>query len=1470
MNLRQDLLKRSIFPSLHLSALLTFLLSVLCFTQAHATQVEINGPPNSGAFGTQAVALPNGNIVVTDPGFDEGGVTNIGAVYLYDGATLALISTLKGSTANDQVGGLVTVLKNGNFVVAHSLWDNGAVTNAGAITFCRATTGCNGVVSAGNSLVGSSVNDALGHVLVLSNGNYIVQNIDWDTYFPPIKKNVGAVTFCNGTTGCTGAITTQNSLIGSGADDLISKGGITLLKDGDYVVNSPYWHNGPFQDAGAVTFCRGTTGCGGVVSSANSLVGERRNEVIGSILGTVNGVVELANGNYVVASAFYNPNSINNPNPYGAVTLCNGTTGCTGTVWSNISLIGSGNAQSVGSHGVTALPNGNYVVSSPYWDNGFGTDTGAVTFCNGTTGCANGIFAGNSLLGTKSFDHVGNMGPPGSTTNVNPVIVLSDGNYVVGSPNWDNGTTVDVGAVTWCSATTGCAGQVSPSNSLTGASQNDRIGYIGGFTRGIYALKNGNYVVNSPTWDNQLLVATNAGAVTLCNGATNSCANQVVFFDNSLVGTTTNDGLGNGGTTALPNGNYVVASGFWHNGGADVGALTFCNGTSGCVGPASASNSLIGSKAGDFSIGGFVTVFPNGNYAVLNQKWDNGATTDAGAVTFCDGTTGCAGSISASNSLVGTRASDFVGSSGITILLSGNYVVGSPNWDNGATADAGAVTFCDGSGGCAGPVNSSNSLVGSTANDRVGTISRLLNGNYMIASQSWDNGATTDAGAVTLCDGFSGTVGAITSDNSVLGTVANSGSMLFSYDAARNRLVVGRRASNVVSLFSFETTALTDGNLSNGATWSNGLPNALTNIIIPTGRTVTLDTAATIGGLSVAGGANLVMNADLNLTGSLALGTPINTGAHRLALSCTSDAAGAPPNYVVGDLQKNFCAEGAFSFPTGTPSGYSPVDVTVTALGSFPSSLTVKTNQGNRAGMNSAQSAQRYWTLTGTGDLTANLTFNYLDGDVVGDEATYKLYKWDGMVGTLIPSVLNTAENRISANGISDFSDWAIGNPGSSPPPPADGDGDGVADDADNCPAVANANQADTDGDAQGDACDMDDDNDGTSDADEVAAGSDPLNANSTPEVCDGVDNDLNDGADEGFPNTDGDGQANCVDSDDDNDGQSDANELACGSDPLNANSKATDTDGDNRPDCVDPDDDDDGVPDVKDNCPLAANPNQEDADGDHIGDACDSDSQGDIRIVFTSNRDGNFEIYGMGADGSDVVRLTNNAADDLDPALSPDRSKIVFTSNRDGNYELYLMNIDGTDLARLTNNSETDEHPAWSPKRNKIVFTSERDGNPELYWVNADGTDLTRLTTNPAADTRPSWGPDGKIAFNSNRDGNFEIYSMNADGTGLTRLTNHGAEDTSPTWSPDGSKIAFSSNRNVNLEIYSMNADGTGLVRLTTNPAADAEPAWGSNGKIAFASKRSGNMEIYSMNADGTGPMRLTTNSALDISPHW
>jgi hypothetical protein len=143
-----------------------------------------------------------------------------------------------------------------------------------------------------------------------------------------------------------------------------------------------------------------------------------------------------------------------------------------------------------------------------------------------------------------------------------------------------------------------------------------------------------------------------------------------------------------------------------------------------------------------------------------------------------------------------------------------------------------------------------------------------------------------------------------------------------------------------------------------------------------------------------------------------------------------------------------------------------------------------------------------------------------------------------------------------------------------------------------------------TDGDAQADCVDKDDDNDGFSDVEETAAGSDPLNAASTPEVCDGRDNDLNEGVDERFVNTDGDAQADCVDPDDDNDGVGDGVDNC----QRTANADQRDNDGDRLGDACDPDDDNDRVADVSDNCRLTPNADQLDTDRDRIGDACDPD----------------------------------------------------------------------------------------------------------------------------------------------------------------------------------------------------------------------------------------------------------------------
>ncbi len=99
-------------------------------------------------------------------------------------------------------------------------------------------------------------------------------------------------------------------------------------------------------------------------------------------------------------------------------------------------------------------------------------------------------------------------------------------------------------------------------------------------------------------------------------------------------------------------------------------------------------------------------------------------------------------------------------------------------------------------------------------------------------------------------------------------------------------------------------------------------------------------------------------------------------------------------------------------------------------------------------------------------------------------------------------------------------------------------------------------------------------------------------------------------------------------------------------------------------------------------------------------------------RIVFDSLRDNNYEIYIMNGDGSGQSNLTNNAAQDFNPSISPDGSRIAFVSDRAGSNEIYIMNADGTGQTRLTDDPAVDLDPCFSPDGSKIAYTYDRDGN--------------------------------------------------------------------------------------------------------------------------------------------------------------
>jgi tol-pal system beta propeller repeat protein TolB len=276
-------------------------------------------------------------------------------------------------------------------------------------------------------------------------------------------------------------------------------------------------------------------------------------------------------------------------------------------------------------------------------------------------------------------------------------------------------------------------------------------------------------------------------------------------------------------------------------------------------------------------------------------------------------------------------------------------------------------------------------------------------------------------------------------------------------------------------------------------------------------------------------------------------------------------------------------------------------------------------------------------------------------------------------------------------------------------------------------------------------------------------------------------------------------------------------------------------------------------------------------------------------RIAFTSDRDGNLELYLMDPDGSDLIRLTNDPEADMGPAWSPDGTKIAFTAAADFHdlkgSDICVMRVDGSGIQNLSRTpTSVESGPAWSPDGRRIAFNSDQDGNDEIYVMEADGSNPTRLTTDPAGDDFASWSPDGhRILFTSDRGGGREqLWVMSADGSGAQQLTREAGGAYEAAWSPDGTRIAFVSALGDpdsqdpvewNEEILVMRPDGSGVTQLTRLPGNDHwPPTWSPDARrLAFTSDgRHERSQIYVMSADGSNPANVTKSAAQDAFPAW
>jgi dipeptidyl aminopeptidase/acylaminoacyl peptidase len=175
-------------------------------------------------------------------------------------------------------------------------------------------------------------------------------------------------------------------------------------------------------------------------------------------------------------------------------------------------------------------------------------------------------------------------------------------------------------------------------------------------------------------------------------------------------------------------------------------------------------------------------------------------------------------------------------------------------------------------------------------------------------------------------------------------------------------------------------------------------------------------------------------------------------------------------------------------------------------------------------------------------------------------------------------------------------------------------------------------------------------------------------------------------------------------------------------------------------------------------------------------------------------------------------------------PSWSPDGTQIAFSSNEDGDEELYVVSASGGTPAKLTDNEAIDRDPVFSPDGRRIVYSSDIDtpGSSELFAIPVGGGASERLTDASGSSTQAAFSPDGqRIVYVSDRTGDNDIYIMDANGQRpfLVTIDDGDAEDRSPSWSPDGRWIAFVSNRGGDgFQAYLISLAGDVLLPVTTD----------------------------------------------------
>lgn len=255
-------------------------------------------------------------------------------------------------------------------------------------------------------------------------------------------------------------------------------------------------------------------------------------------------------------------------------------------------------------------------------------------------------------------------------------------------------------------------------------------------------------------------------------------------------------------------------------------------------------------------------------------------------------------------------------------------------------------------------------------------------------------------------------------------------------------------------------------------------------------------------------------------------------------------------------------------------------------------------------------------------------------------------------------------------------------------------------------------------------------------------------------------------------------------------------------------------------------------------------------------------------KVAFTSDRDGNPEIYLMDADGGNVLRLTNNKAYDDQPSLAPEGDLVAFVSNRDGNNDLYLTDVTGKNVKRLTHTEYAELDPRFTPDGEAVLFTTMAKGDKDVAVLNLATNEVTVLVDDEGDQFMGAMAPDGSgaVVYVEGAD-DRELKIREANGT--RTLVSAGGIITMPAFSPDGGTIYFASNRGGDYDVLAVPRAGGAVKEVVTWKSLEGNAVCLPDGKtLVVASDADGDLELYLCNLEGERLAQLTANEASDYEP--